>query len=104
MILFSFFFLFSNFIFHHGLLEIFHYYLNVLSRLDFLHGLMALKELKVSIFFLVMLQTQTIIWLDGTEGTEGGFSNFQIIICKHKYNVSSGPILKLIRICHINNL
>ena len=65
---------------------------------------MALKELKVSIFFLVMLQTQTIIWLDGTKGTEGGFSNFQIIIGKHKCNVSSGPILELIRICHINSL
>ena len=30
--------------------------------------------------------------------------NIQIIIGKHKYNVSSGPILELIRIYHINSL
>ena len=32
------------------------------------------------------------------------FSNFQIIIDKHKCDVSGGPILELIRICYINSL
>ena len=30
-------------------------------------------------------------------------SNFQIIIGKHKYDISSGLILELIRVCHINH-
>ena len=32
--------------------------------------------------------------------TDVAFSNFQIIIDKHKCDVSSEPILELIRICH----
>ena len=49
-----------------------------------------------------MLQTQTILQHFYKQLCH--FSNFQIIIDKHKCDVSGGLILKLIRIFHINSL
>ena len=56
----------------------------------------------LNIIYLLSDTTDTKLFYNIFTNCWYDFSNFQIIINKHKCDVSGKPILELIRICHIS--